>query len=416
MSGKAATFNTRLPFLLFIESIGKYPMKISAQKPLASLVLSLLAATLFISETAQAACSDACLKGKVDAQAKQLMAAHNISGMAFGIIVDGKSHFYNYGLSDKQRNQPVSEDTIFELGSVSKTFTATLANYAELNGTLALDDTADKYIPYLKNSAIGNTELINLGTYSAGGLPLQVPEDIENDKELLQYYKSWQPEFPVNSTRLYSNASIGLFGHIAALSMDTDFTKLMENKLLPSLGMSNTFVNVPTDKMGDYAFGYNKADEPIRVNPGMLDAEAYGIKSTSADMTRYLAMNIGLLPLDNQMQQALDNNRKGYYRTNSFTQGLAWEMYSLPTTLPTLLEGNSTDTILKPQPIQMNEPPAPIRDDVWVNKTGSTNGFGAYIAYVPAKKTGIVILANKNYPNTERVKAAYTILESAIGQ
>jgi len=115
--------------------------------------------------------------------------------------------------------------------------------------------------------------------------------------------------------------------------MDTDYTELMENKLLPSLGMSNTFVNVPADKMNNYAFGYNKADEPIRVNPGMLDAEAYGIKSTSADMTRYLAMNMGLLPLDNQMQQALDNNRKGYYQTKHFTQGLGWEMYPLPTTL-----------------------------------------------------------------------------------
>ncbi|GAA0798109.1 class C beta-lactamase [Psychrobacter piscatorii] len=388
--------------------------KPSMQKTLLGLTLSVLLSTLLISETAQAASTNDRLEQEVDKQAKKLMSQYQIPGMAFGIIVDGKPHFYNYGLSDKQRNQPVSEHTIFELGSVSKTFAATLASYSELNGTLSLDDTADKYIPHLKNSAIGNTELINLGTYSAGGLPLQVPEDIENNKELLQYYKSWQPEFPVNSSRLYSNASIGLFGHIAALSMDTDFTELMENKLLPSLGMSNTFVNVPTDKMGDYAFGYNKADEPIRVNPGMLDAEAYGIKSTSADMTRYLAMNMGLLPLDNQMQQALDNNRKGYYRTNSFTQGLAWEMYPLPTTLPTLLEGNSTDTILKPQPIQVNEPPAPIRDDVWVNKTGSTNGFGAYIAYVPAKKTGIVILANKNYPNTERVKAAYTILDRAL--
>lgn len=392
-------------------------MKISPKITPASLTLGILVSVSLLFGTAQAADSTNLndnLKKQVDGQAKRLMTEHQIPGMAFGIIVDGKSYFYHYGLADKQSKTLVSEETIFELGSVSKAFTATLASYAELNGTLALTDTADKYIPYLKNSAIGRTQLVDLATYSAGGLPLQVPEDIKNEKELLRYYKSWQPEFPVGSARLYSNASIGLFGHIAALSMDADYTTLMENTLLPSLKMDNTFVNVPADKMADYAFGYNKAGEPIRVNPGLLDAEAYGIKSTSADMTHYMAANMGLVPLDKQMQQALDNTRKGYYQTKNFTQGLAWEMYPFPATLQTLIEGNSTEVILNPQPIKAYEPPTPELNEVWVNKTGSTNGFGAYMAYVPNKKTGIVILANKNYPNTERVEAAYTILESVI--
>ena len=367
-----------------------------------------------LSGTVQAADNNDHLKSTVDQQAKLLMNEHNISGMAFGIIIDGKSHFYHYGLADKKAKIPVSENTIFELGSISKTFAATLASYSELNGTLKLEDTTDKYIPYLKNSAIGNTKLINLATYSAGGLPLQVPDDVKNNKELLRYYKSWQPVFPINSKRLYSNASIGLFGYISALSIDADYTQLMEEKILPSLNMPNTFINVPSDKMADYAFGYNAAGDAIRVNPGMLDAETYGIKSTITDMTHFMAANMGLVPLDKNIQQALDNNRKGYYQASTFTQGLGWEMYPYPTQLDNLLEGNSMDVVLKPQSMKTDNHPTAVLNNVWVNKTGATNGFGGYIAYIPAEKSGIVILANKNYPNADRVKAAYTILESAI--
>ncbi len=91
-------------------------------------------------------------------------------------------------------------------------------------------------------------------------------------------------------------------------------------------------------------------------------------------------------------------------------------MYPLPTNLAALLAGNSVETITQPQPIDINNSPQVALHNGWINKTGSTNGFGAYIVFIPAKNAGIVMLANKYYPNVERVKAAYAILDSVISR
>ncbi|MBD8511948.1 beta-lactamase [Photobacterium sp. CAU 1568] len=357
---------------------------------------------------------EATLRKAVDQQAERLMDTYQIPGITFGITIKGKTYYYNYGLADIQQQQPVSENTIFELGSVSKTFAATLASYAQQQGKLSFDDQVSKYLPALKGSTIGNTPLIQLATYSAGGLPLQFPDSVTNHTSMLNYYRHWQPAFPAGTHRLYSNPSIGLFGYLAAQSMGDAYPALMEDLILPELGMSSTFVNVPEAKMHEYAFGYNAAGDAVRVNPGVLDAEAYGVKSTSADMVRYIEANIGTVSVQPLMKQALANTKTGYYQASTLTQGLAWEMYDYPASLNTLLAGNSTETILNPMPIDAIASPKPLPENIWVNKTGSTGGFGAYVAYIPAEQTGIVILANKNYPNGERIKAAYAILETAL--
>ncbi|WP_027252713.1 class C beta-lactamase [Photobacterium halotolerans] len=383
----------------------------NARSLIFSAVILASAAAPVHSQTAE---NKAPLKQVVDEQAERLMAAYQIPGMAFGITINGKAYYYSYGLADVQRQQPVSENTIFELGSVSKTFAATLASYARQQGKLSFDDQVSKYLPALKGSAVGSTPLIQLATYSAGGLPLQFPDSVTNHASMLNYYRDWQPAFPAGTHRLYSNPSIGLFGYIAAQSLGDAYPALIENLILPELGMSSTFVNVPATKMQAYAFGYNAAGEAVRVSPGALDAEAYGVKSTSADMVRYIEANIGTVSVQPLMKQALANTKTGYYRSSTLTQGLAWEMYAYPVTLDTLLAGNSTETIVNPMPIDAIASPKPLSEHIWVNKTGSTGGFGAYVAYVPAEQTGIVILANKNYPNAERIKAAYAILNAAL--
>jgi len=75
-----------------------------------------------------------------------------------------------------------------------------------------------------------------------------------------------------------------------------------------------------------------------------------------------------------------------------------------------LLSGNSAKMIFEANPATKLDPPIKPSEGVLINKTGSTNGFAAYVAFVPEKRVGIVLLANKSYPIDARVAAAFAIL------
>jgi beta-lactamase class C len=159
-----------------------------------------------------------------------------------------------------------------------------------------------------------------------------------------------------------------------------------------------------------YAQGYDKRNSPVRLNPGVLATEAYGVKSTSRDVLRFVEANLDAKTPDTPLKRALLDTRRGYFQVGAMTQDLIWEQYPRSAQLQELLAGNSSKMALETQPVRELNPPSAPQQDVWINKTGSTNGFGGYVAFVPEKRLGIVILANRNYPNAERVELAYRIL------
>jgi beta-lactamase class C len=387
--------------------------------------MNLAAATLWALGTA-AAVSHAVdtpqprIKRAVDQSIRPLMAQYSIPGVAVGVIVDGKPSVFTYGVASRETGQPVTPDTSFEIGSISKTFTATLASYAQVTGHLSLSDATSKYLPGLQKSPFGKVSLLNLGTHTPGGLPLQVPDNITNDDQLLSYFRDWKPTAPPGTVRTYSNIGIGTLGWITAKSMGQDFDQLMEQRLLPAFGIRSSYIHVPPGKMPNYAQGYTKQGAPIRMTVGELSSEAYGIKATAPDMLRFMAANMNLAgsnsKSDSDFERALIATHTGYFHDGPMTQDLIWEQYPYPVALPSLLDGNSPGMALNPTSVTAIHPPEPPRQDVWINKTGSTNGFGAYVAFIPEKRLGIVILANRNYPIDARVTAAYSILTTLANE
>jgi beta-lactamase class C len=358
--------------------------------------------------TASAVPDEVATREAVDAAIRPIMTEDKVPGVAVAVTVDGKASFFNYGVASRETSAPVSTSAIFELGSVSKTFTATLALYAQELGKLSLTDHPARFMRELQGGAVDKATLLNLGTYTAGGLPLQFPDGVSDEKSIVRYFRTWKPDAEPGAQRQYSNPSIGLLGHVAAISLQSSFTSAIETGLLPRLGLNHTYIHVPSSVVADYAWGYDKDEKPVRVNPGALDAETYGVKSTTADLIRFVQINIDPSALAEPVRRAVVGTHRGYFKVGEMVQGLGWEQYPYPVSQDQLLEGNSAEIIFQPNPAKgVVEQEAGPR---LLNKTGSTGGFGAYVVFVPEMRIGVVILANRNYPIPDRVRAAYAIL------
>lgn len=377
-------------------------------------VLTASGLTLLPAQAAPDQAPDAAVvRAAVDAAVRPMMAKNDIPGMAVGVTVGGKSFVFNYGVASKQSGKPVDDRTLFEVGSVSKTFNATLGAKALVEGKLRLSDHPSRFLPALKGHPIDRATLLNLVTYTAGGLTLQVPDAVTDEASLMRYLQQWKPDFAPGEKRRYSNPSIGLFGRTAAAAMGRDYADAVESDLLPQLGLRETYLRVPTAAMADYATGYDKderqgeaQDKAVRVSPGAFDSESYGIKTTAADLVRFLQVNIDPTGLDGTTRQAVEATHIGHFQVDGMTQGLGWEQYPWPVSLAQLQAGNALGRVTTAVKPLDGTPPGPRL----FNKTGSTRGFGTYVVFVPTQRIGVVLLGNRSWPIPERVDAAYAIL------
>ncbi|XZW34988.1 ADC family extended-spectrum class C beta-lactamase [Acinetobacter baumannii] len=349
------------------------------------------------------------IKKLVDQNFKPLLEKYDVPGMAVGVIQNNKKYEMYYGLQSVQDKKAVNSSTIFELGSVSKLFTATAGGYAKNKGKISFDDKPGKYWKELKNTPIDQVNLLQLATYTSGNLALQFPDEVQTDQQVLTFFKVWKPKNPIGEYRQYSNPSIGLFGKVVALSMNKPFDQVLEKTIFPALGLKHSYVNVPKTQMQNYAFGYNQENQPIRVNPGPLDAPAYGVKSTLPDMLSFIHANLNPQKYPADIQRAINETHQGCYQVNTMYQALGWEEFSYPAPLQTLLDSNSEQIVMKPNKVTAISKEPSVK---MYHKTGSTNGFGTYVVFIPKENIGLVMLTNKRIPNEERIKAAYAVLNA----
>ncbi|MCT9070547.1 class C beta-lactamase [Cupriavidus gilardii] len=347
----------------------------------------------------------------VDAAVKPVIAQHRLRGMAVGVTVGGKRYFYNYGQTAMRGGRPVTKETLFEIGSVSKTFAATLAAYAEASGKLSLQDPVSRHMPALRGGTFDKVTLLQLGTHTSG-LPLAVPERIRSERDMVEYLSAWRPPYPVGTHRVYSNNGIGLLGAIAANCLGGAYSELVRTIVFEPLGMKHSYFKVPIERQADHAQGYTAGDTPIRMKEGYLWEPAYGIRSSSGDLVAFVEANMPGARIDDTLRQAIARTQVPRFRAGPITQDLVWEQYRYPAPLQQLLAGNAA--ILRAEAATAVDA-APSGQPAYLHKTGSTNGYSAYVAFVPDKRIGIVLLANKAYPVDQRVTIGYEVLSRLAG-
>jgi beta-lactamase class C len=354
------------------------------------------------------------LAGCVDRVIAPLISEFRIPGMVVGLTVSGKRQYFAYGVASVESQHRVDAFTRFEIGSVSKVFTCLLAALAAAQGRLRWNDPVSLHLPALMGKALGTVTLEQLASYTAGGLPLQFPDAVTTRDAAWEYYEGWIPKSAPGRIRLYSNPSIGLLGAATAAALGGDFSGLMKERIFVPLGLSHSFMQWADEEKPNFAWGYDAQDNPVRARVAPASAEAYGVKASADDLLAFLEAHIDPNRITGRaLQSALRDTMRARFLTAAFAQCLGWERYDPPAALPQLLKGNGSEMILKPQPITAMSgcrPPCQIEDGFF-NKTGSTNGFGAYVAFIPERSLGLVMLSNRNFPNPERVKAAKTILD-----
>ncbi|MBS0659272.1 MAG: beta-lactamase [Verrucomicrobia bacterium] len=377
--------------------------------PVSGRTFAAVTLALLVSPSLPGAEPPAAWRQAVDAAVQPLLKEHDAPGVAIGLTVGGRAEFFCYGVTARQDGRPVTPRTLFEIGSVSKTFTATLGAVAEQRGRLRWSDHPSKFASELQGAPVDAATLLHLATYTAGGLPLQLPAQVKSLPDFFAYLRAWQPEAAPGVQRRYSNGSIGLFGHLAGVALGGDYAAQLQREVLRPLGLGHTYLRVPEAAMADYAWGHD-GEKPIRVGRGVFDLEAYGVKTCAEDLVRYLEAQMDPSKLASPLREAIAATQLGHFRVGEMVQGLGWEQYPYPTPLERLLAGNSSEISQKPNPASALVPPRAPEGPTLFNKTGATNGFSAYVLHVPARRIGIVVLTNRFVPGPARITAAHALL------
>jgi D-alanyl-D-alanine-carboxypeptidase/D-alanyl-D-alanine-endopeptidase len=288
--------------------------------------------------------------------------------------IDGdKIQYYSIGVKSLKTKEPVNEHTVFEIGSITKTFTGIILADKVLKGELKLDDPLQKYLPEGVTAPTRNGQVITLMTMSNHTSALArmpsnfAPKNPNNpyadytEEQMYAFLQTYVLPRDIGSQYEYSNYAQGLLGNVLAKKSGLSYEQLMIKVIAKPLGMNNTAIAFTPEMKKNLALGHAGNIEVENWDLSSL-AGAGGIRSTTVDMAKYVSANLGVLKSD--LYPAMQLSHKVTTAQGLAQQvGLGWHV----------MKSGGKEII---------------------GHSGGTGGYRAYAGFIPSDKKGVVVMTN----------------------
>jgi CubicO group peptidase (beta-lactamase class C family) len=307
-----------------------------------------------------------------------------IPGAAVALVHEGRVIFSQcYGYADTQKKVPITEDTYFMAGSLTKSFTALAVLKLIEQGKVDLHADIRKYIPdfSIRNLYDGEVPItVNHLLTHTSGLMIDYYAHLTGEKkqsnaDLLSQLRNEYLCFKPGSASKYSNIGYRLLGMMIERVTGERFEDYLEKEVFKPLGLNNSFFEYTADMTLHMSKGHNGDTETSRVDNE--DKSASGLFSTLKDLTaflKFLSSGAGQLPGGINNSKIIDLITKNadpaidtfYDSKNIYSSGWYLNSYQF----------NGVHAVL--------------------SSSGNINGFSTAITYIPEERLGIVILTNSS--------------------
>ncbi len=288
-----------------------------------------------------------------------------VRGAVVGVYDSGSVSYEGVGKTTRGSSTPPTKDTLFEIGSITKVFTALLVQTLVDGEELNWDSTLQESLPMFDfaNEEVKEITLRELAIH-ASGLP-RMPTNMQpgdlldpyadySVEQLVTFLEDFDPE-ALDKSQVYSNLGFGLLGTIAAFGVD--YSDLMSSNVFDPLEMTNSHTSHSPKTRQNLATGFSRGATMPNWNFVAM-AGAGCILSSAEDLMKFAIRN--LESLETPIDESLRNLREAQIASN---QGLGWALLQTDDGKPVYWHG------------------------------GATGGYVSFLAISPEESKGWVILA-----------------------